>query len=332
MHVAARSVLRLAVLACLLAALCFPGNTAPTQAVAAVQPRSTQPLLGWLGVVDADRLIRRDAGGITLKKLSASGVAGYVVMLHEPPDSVPEAIERIFTKIRAHGLLYVGVYIANPLPDDWADFRRRLDVVASAAKRAGANGLAFDAEPYEYPDGEWESRSPTDRATMRANAESLAPIVKSVGNLLIYPSSTASFPGSYNDLIHIQNGDQGIYAKNLFPDFLDGLLAGGVDVTLTDASFHWGPQGSGDTWETGIEESVSRATKRFPGMKASVMLWPDNSEGHGAFSPDDVQDAVAAATRLSTGPVFLYQQSLATGSDVSAWKEWLAAIKAALRD
>ena len=91
-------------------------------------------------------------------------------MLHEPPESVPDSLVRQWKKVRARGLLYVGVYIAAPLPEDWSDFRRRLEIVADAAKRAGANGLVFDVEPYGLSDTEWNSKSPTDAATMRANA------------------------------------------------------------------------------------------------------------------------------------------------------------------
>jgi len=251
-------------------------------------------------------------------------------MLQQAPDSVPDWLVKELKKVRAHGLLYVGVYIAAPLPKHWESFRRRLEVVADAAKRAGANGLAFDAEPYGYPDTEWDGNSPTDRSTMLTEAKSLAPIINGVGNLLIYPSSNASFPGSYNDVIRAQNGDENTYANNLFPDFITGLLSGGVDVTLTDASFAFGPQRAGDTWATGIAKSVELATARFPGIHASAMLWPDNDEGHGPFLPAEMQTAFAAATRLSTGPTFLYQHSLAAGSNGRAWRAWLSAIQSAL--
>ena len=291
---------------------------------------AAQPVLAWLGVRDLDRLVSGKAGGITLGTLKASGVAGSVVMIQQAPDSVPDWLVKEWKKVRAHGLLYVGVYIAAPLPKDWASFRRRLQVVADAAKRAGANGLAFDAEPYGLPDTEWDGHSPTDRSTMRTEAESLAPIIKGVGNLLIYPSSNASFPGSYNDVIRAQNGDNDTYAKNLFPDFISGLLSGGVDVTLTDASFASGPQRAGDTWATGIAKSVELATARFPGIHASAMLWPDNDEGHGPFLPAEMQTTFAAAAQFSTGPTFLYQHSLAAGSNRTAWRAWLSSIKSAL--
>ena len=66
-------------------------------------------------------------------------------------------------------------------------------------------------------------------------ARLLAPTIKSVGKLIVYPSSNASFPGSYNDLIVAQAGCPDFYANSRFPDFLQGLIDGGVDVTLADA-------------------------------------------------------------------------------------------------
>ena len=212
-----------------------------------LQPRvlrtAAQPVLAWLGVRDLDRMVSGKAGGITLGTLKASGIAGSVVMLQQAPDSVPDWLVKEFEE---------G-------PSAWTPVCRRLHRRASAqtlgefppapgSRRGrgegarGANGLAFDAEPYGYPDTEWDGHSPTDRLTMRTAAESLAPIIKGVGSLVIYPSSNASFPGSYNDVIRAQNGDIDTYAKNLFPDFLHGLLSEGVDVTLTDASFGFGPQ------------------------------------------------------------------------------------------
>ena len=277
-----------------------------------------------------DNLLSGKAGGIKLGTLEKAGIVGNVVMLQQAPTSVPDWMVKQWKQVRKHGLLYVGVYIAAPLPTEWDTFRQRLQVVADAAKRAGANGLVFDAEPYGRPSSEWDLHSQTERELMRANAKSLAPIINGVGSLLVYPSSAASFPGSYNDIVSQQNGGSDAYAKNLFPDFISGLLSGGVDVTLTDASFHWGPQRRGDTWETGIATSVELTTARFPGIHASVMLWPDNSESHGPFSPDEMQTAFAAAARLSTGPTFLYQQSLADGSRVTEWRAWLASIKTAL--
>ena len=331
-----RSARSLFILAVLVLAMASTGAVGQTDSVAAVHPAAKvrspaiQPVLGWLGVVDLDRLESRKAGGITLGTLEAAGIAGNVVMLQQARSSVPDWMVTEWKRARRHGMLFVGVYIAAPLPKDWDSFRRRLQVVADAAKRAGANGLVFDAEPYGYSDTAWDSSAPADRATMRMNAQSLAPIIKSVGDLLIYPSSNASFPGSYNDVIRALNGDEDTYAQNLFPDFVDGLLAGGVQITLTDASFQFGPQRPGDTWATGIAKSVALTTARFPGIRASAMLWPDSRESHGAFSPAEMQTAFSAAARVSTGPVFLYQQSLANGSDVKAWRAWLAAIKAAL--
>ena len=88
-------------------------------------------------------------------------------MLQRAPTSVPDWMVKQWKQVRKHGLLYVGVYIAAPLPKNWDSFRQRLQVVADAAKRAGANGLVFDAEPYGLPSSEWDLHSQTERELMR---------------------------------------------------------------------------------------------------------------------------------------------------------------------
>ena len=100
-------------------------------------------------------------------------------------------------------------------------------------------------------------------------------------------------------------------------------------MNLTDASFHWGPQLKGDTWQTGVQHSVTLAKQRFPSpnFTASIMYWPDNDEGHGAFSPAEIQYATDQATKYSTGPIFLYQHTLAALA--GTWPQWLTAIKTA---
>jgi hypothetical protein len=265
-----------------------------------------------------------------LDTLKSSGIGGAVVMLGQCPDTVPSWMITEWRGVSSRFDLYVGCYIAAPLPltsTDQAAFRARLSTVAAAAHQANAKGMAFDAEPYGYPNNAWDNVS-----GMKAFGQSLDPILLSVGSsVMVYPSSDASWVGSYNDLIQLQDGNCGTtsscYSANSFGDFIDGLLTGGVKVTLTDASFHWGPQLSGDTWETGVARSVGLTLQRFPGIQASVMPWPDNDEGHGFFSPDEMQYAFDWATRESTGPVFLYQHTLACLC--GTWPQWLAAIKAA---
>jgi hypothetical protein len=196
----------------------------------------------------------------------------------------------------------------------------------------------FDLEPYGYDESMWSVAYPSNtrseaetRAKMRERARQIAPVIAGVGPLIIYPSSAASFPDSYNDIVHEGAGNGGdVYAHNMFRDFLAGLLDGGVNVTLTDATFAAGPQAPGRTWDTGIAESVSRATTAFPGLRASVMLWPDNDESHAPFTAADMATAFEAATRRSTGPVILYEESLVYGNHGYDWPATLAAIKAAI--
>jgi len=130
--------------------------------------------------------------------------------------------------------------------------------------------------------------------------------------------------------IEIANAGNGAnyYADNLFPDFLRGLLEGGASVTVVDSVFASGIQLPNRTWEQAIAESRNLTTQVFPGAHASIMVWPDNDESHGPFSPEQMQVALEAATRLSTGPVVVYEHHLIDGT--FNWQPMLAAIKAAV--
>ena len=69
-----RATMRIAALMCLLLAICVPRVAAPAYAEkAAARSPSMQPVLGWLGVVDLDRLVRHKTGGITLGTLQRGG-------------------------------------------------------------------------------------------------------------------------------------------------------------------------------------------------------------------------------------------------------------------
>ena len=283
-----------------------------------------QAVLAWLGSVDLDRL-----GEAGIASLVRNGVGGAVVMLGAcTTNPIPAWQITEWKWVSSQADLYVGCYISAPTPaatsGAQADQKAALQVVATAAKSANAKGFALDVEPYGGTDSAWNNI-----AGLKAYAQSLVPVI-GFGQIQIYPSSNASWPGSYNDLIRAQNGEPGTYAANKFGDFIDGLLAGGARVNLTDASFHWGPQLRGDTWQTGVQRSVALAKQRFPSpnFTASVMNWPDNDEGHGAFSPAETQYAFDMATKNSTGPVFLYQHTLAALS--GTWPQWLAAINAAV--
>ena len=72
---------------------------------------------------------------------------------------------------------------------------------------------------------------------------------------------------------------------------------------------------------------MSLATSAFPGIRASIMLWPDNP-ARGTFSPSEMRSASDAGTRLSSGPVILYEQTLAFGGLGYDWFATLDALKA----
>ena len=159
--------------------------------------------------------------------------------------------------------------------------------------------MAIDAEPYGFSDVHWEG---SDHATFYNQGRLLAPTIKSVGKLIVYPSSNASFPGSYNDLVRAQLGYPGTYDNSRFPDFLEGLIDGGVDITLSDAAFHFGVQYSGDqgNWATGAAHSRALTQQVYPSMHGSIMIWPDNDERNGGgsagyFTAPQIQYMITAA-------------------------------------
>jgi len=179
--------------------------------------------------------------------------------------------------------------------------------------------MAMDAEPYAGHAYGWGTTG--DFTNVYNQARLLAPTIKSVGKLIIYPSSDASFPGSYNDLIGFQASGQHYYGgNNTFPSFLQGLVDGGVDITLLDASFHFGVQYSGDggDWGTGIAHSVALTKSVYPTMHASAMIWPDNEERNGGgtagfFGAGEVYNMVADGLPAADGPFVIYHHLLATG-------------------
>ncbi len=311
----------------------------PTTTTTPPNPGARQPVLAWLGVVDMDNLLGNRAGGITFDTLSDHSIDGSVISIGHLEASVPSWMVSEFTAVKSHGQLYVGANIADPLPansSEWATFQERWVTLANAAKAAGANGMSMDAEPYGFDDEHWQG---SDHQGMYNQARALAPTIKSVGKLIVYPSSNASFPGSYNDLIVAQAGRPDFYANSRFPDFLRGLIDGGVDVTLVDASFHFGVQYSGDQgdWSTGVAHSARLTHQVFPSLRASVMIWPDNSERNGGgsagyFSAGSVQNMIQEGLPEVDGPFIVYQHNMATGTIAGTWNTYLDAIDTAVRN
>ena len=355
-----RTALAAAVLAALVVTACAPEPEpapAPVAAPATTtttraptpSPTGRQPVFAWMGGSELSAMVSHTAPtGLTLDDLQSSRVDGVVVNTGLLDGAMYEGwVLDEWRGVRARGMhLYLSTSAASstaPFADlfndaAWSRTVFLLQRLADQAKSANANGLMFDLEPYGYGSSMWSvaypgnTRSESEtRAKMRERARQIAPVLAATGSLIIYPSSAASFPDSYNDIVQEAAGHGGdLYAHNLFSDFVAGLLEGGVNVTITDAVFAAGPQAPGRTWDSGIAESVSRVTSAFPGVHASAMLWPDNDESHAPFTPAEMTTAFEAATRRSTGPVILYEQSLVYGGLGYDWRATLLAIKTAV--
>jgi len=295
--------------------------------------------LTWLGIVGMDNLLSNNAGGITFDTLASHSIAGSVISTGHLADSYPAWLISEFRSVKSKGLLYVGANVADPVPTnpaDWATFQNRFRALADAAKAAGANGMAMDAESYGNGHDVWRAG---DFANVYNQARLLAPVIRSVGKLVIYPSSDASFPGSYGDLIAYQ--EEGIHfygGTNTWPSFLQGLIDGGVDVTLTDPAFHYGVQCycDGGDWGVGIAHSVALTKAVFPTMHGSAMIWPDNDEKNGGgaagyFPPGAVGNMIYDGLPSADGPFTVYEHQLGTGTLAGRWNAWLDEIDTAVR-
>ena len=208
--------------------------------------------------------------------------------------------------------------------------------LANAAKAAGANGMAIDAEPYGFNDEHWQG---SDHAGHVQPGPALAPTIKSVGKLIVYPSSNASFPGSYNDLIVAQAGRPGFYANSRFPDFLRGLIDGGVDMTLVDASFHFGVQYAGDQgdWSTGVAHSAGAHPSGVPepagvGHDLARQQRTQRWRQRRLLQRPQVQNMIQEGLPEVDGPFIVYQHNMATGTITGTWNTYLDAIDTAVRN
>jgi len=74
------------------------------------------------------------------------------------------------------------------------------------------------------------------------------------------------------------------------------------------------------TWDSAIAESVGLMEGIFPGVDASIMVCPDNGSSSAG--------AIAAGSRLSTGPVVIYHRHLIDG--LWDFGPYLASLRAAL--
>jgi hypothetical protein len=211
--------------------------------------------------------------------------------------------------------VYVGMYLAAyPFPMSNAEVDTLVNNFISllrVAAQNGASGASADCEVYEAPDQGLWSQMP--RAVAERYGTMIGKAIRSVGwtKLLLYPSSEASFPGSYNDLANEANGRTGTYANNKFQYFVKKVMDEGVEVTHTDAVFHWGPQVSGYDWSTGAAETAKRCKAFDPRLKGNIMFWPDNTEAAHfrpteGYPPGMTFDAAHGAANNGTGEFTVY--------------------------
>jgi hypothetical protein len=311
-----------------------PAPAAPAAPVAS----GRQPILFWVGSNELDQIVS-GAGPQNLDSLQAAGIGGYVSMtrlLGAGGVPIPDWMVSEWRHIGDRGQqVYPGVYASTPtspfadLFDDnqWATVRSGMSHIADRAREAGAAGMALDLENYGVSEALWSVHYPgnthdaaTTRAKMFDRGQELAPIFASVGDLLVYSSSIASTPGSYQDAVQSYVGNHDHYADNMFPDFIRGLLAGGARVTVIDSVFAGGIHLPNRSWDSAISESVGLTHGLFPGAGASIMVWPENGSSPAA--------AIAIGSRLSTGPVVIYHEHLIDGS--YDYGPYLAALRAAL--
>ncbi len=317
-----------------------PVEPAPVVPAAPAAPVTSgrQPILFWVGSNELDQIV----GGVgpqNLDTLQAAGIGGYVTMtrlLGAGGVPIPDWMVSEWRSIRDRGQqVYPGVYASSPTSpfadlfddDGWATVQSGMSHIADRAREAGAAGMALDLENYGVSEALWSVHYPgnthdaaTTRAKMFERGQELAPIFASVGNLLVYSSSIASTPGSYQDAVQSYVGNTNHYVDNMFPDFIRGLLAGGASVTVIDSVFAGGVHLPNRSWDSAIAESVGLTQGLFPGATASMMVWPENGSSPAA--------AAAIGSRVSTGPVVIYHQHLIDGG--WNYSPYLEALRAAL--
>lgn len=254
-------------------------------------PNGRQPIYVWAGIWQL--------GQDVLDRVQGA-VQGFVHMIHEPdgfpgaPTFHPDWVDATAHAVSEGFGVRTGCYVAGQQPSSVAAY---LDGTGYAS--------AMDCEPYSGTPHDWWWDMSAAAALYAGDL-----IGQSIDDALIYTSSGASWHGSYQDLVSYEASGIHYYPDNKFGQFVDGLMGQGVQVNYTDGVFHWGPQAQGYTWETGAAESAARCAARFPGAKASVMLWPDNDEMDEMWPVGAMAEAFEAATRVCTGPVVLYQHRI----------------------
>jgi hypothetical protein len=302
-------------------------GTPPTQPPPTPGPTKRQKLLGWGGVNDTNTIRQNQP---LMSKLKYA-LQGWVYVMTDVPDPVPQwMITQMKGMSDALGGVYPGLYVAKLMFDpEYA--RKSARALAVAGKAAGAIGSASDLEPYLPLVHEMWSNGDLTSAQAKNIGVIIGTELAPLGEHIMYTSSDASFATSYNDKIAVENGAVDPYVNTVAEYFYDGLEASGLKFTYQDSSFHWGPQGRGDTWITGTKDSTNRTEHRWPNQNAGFMIWPDNNERFGPgghFSPDEMAYAADHITRNGTGSSTMYHHSLAEGGPY--WDQTLSKIGDAL--
>lgn len=225
----------------------------------------------------------------------------------------------------AAGLYWsVGMHLGHsPKPTSSGNVSTLISQFTSLCASGAAAGAVFptlDCEPYDGPDNMWNVEVSAVDAAALGTGIGNAILAQGWTRVALYTSSNASWPGSYNDELQWEVNGVHPYDTSKFPNFLTALCNTGVIVEHTDAAFHFGPQRSGFTWDTGCADTVARAEAFHPNMRGSIMYWPDIDEGGLAGGYDDgVTEAAAAASLAhSTGLIHLYQHHMGDPDYVSS--------------
>lgn len=326
---------------------------------------TTQPILAWAGTIDVDHLLGDNFGGnrsgvyasasVGSPALDQFQIAGVNWMVGSINGIDPTLGGNIgfAPQLRAQcDVVCIGGQMA-PIPytsDGPTAFSNKIaywQVLCDIARTQNFDWVLLDGEPYSQPTNSWSQMTQDEAYSLGVGFGNA--VAGSTGKMIIYPSSNASFPGSYNDLIQIQDGNGSLYGPpHAFPRFLDGLVSTGIDICLQDATFHFGVQYAPDAgdWHSGIQRSVLLTETAYPGIRGSCQEWPDNDERNGAsssnpspgfFAPAQFEGMMLAALQTCHGPIMLYNHYLSTESavyDVSAvWNDspgWLQAVNAAV--
>jgi hypothetical protein len=283
--------------------------------------RKTQML--WSGLVAVDGL-----GESGIQVLNDSHV-GLLMSLSDPSSMPDWSVNMLRWNTVKRG---ASMYLADKATDP-ARYTAAAKGLVDYLHRAGGTVTGLDLEPYGGSNDFWFSGITAAQANEAGYV--IGSLFAPFEECVIYTSSNASFVGSYFDLVQLQAGNKpppSAYTGNKLQDLVDGMVRGGCKVTITDASFHIGPQFNHESWPDAIAHSVRLTEQHWAGkVHASVMTWPDLDEGSNPvpFDPATMEYAWQSATRLSTGTPTIYEHHVAEGAGTRGgmWAAYMAAAK-----